>query len=81
MNHSINIKEAYNTSYGCLVSLTSGTSSKVAPIAFANLKSIETAISSSKSPTGLPIVPVVLTHALLDDATNLAERLSVLDSN
>ena len=38
-------------------------------------------ISSSKSPTGLPIVPVVLTHALLDDATNLAERLSVLDSN
>ena len=36
---------------------------------------------SSRVPARLPLIPVILTHALLDDAANLAERLPALDAN
>ena len=34
----------------------------------------------SRVPARLPLIPVILTHALLDDAANFAERLPALDS-
>ena len=35
---------------------------------------------ASRIHAGLSLIPIVLTHALLDDAANLAERLPALDS-
>ena len=36
---------------------------------------------SCRVPVGVPLIPVVLAHALLDDAAHLAERLSALDAD
>lgn len=32
-------------------------------------------------PSGPSVIPVILTHALFDDAAHLAERLSALDAD